>query len=154
MYLVFAKTDESRESSILKFVRKSNNSREACQFITDALPSSIAGVMQPGEIELIRQRIALSPEPKPVKGDRIKDFKTAAGIFLIVLLSTFPVAIPFLFHSNLQIALRISNAIGILMMFFCGWGLGKYAGRNSLLTGITISLFGIILVTIAIALGG
>lgn len=154
MYLVFAKTDEARGSSILRFVRKSNNSKEACQFITDALPSSVADVMQPAEIELIRQRIALAPEPKMEKGEKFKDLKTAAGIFLIVLLSTFPVAMPFLFHSDLQIALRISNAIGILIMFFCGWGLGKYAGRNSLLTGITMSVFGIILVMIAIALGG
>ena len=34
------------------------------------------------------------------------------------------------FNDDLQTALRISNAIAILMMFFCGWNLGKYAGRN------------------------
>jgi hypothetical protein len=38
-------------------------------------------------------------------------------------------------------------------MFFCGWNLGKYAGRKSFFTGITMSILGISLVLITIALG-
>ena len=55
---------------------------------------------------------------------------------------------------GVTIAGEYGNAIAILIMFLCGWGLGKYAGRNSFLTGITMSLFGIVLVLIAIVLGG
>jgi len=40
------------------------------------------------------------------------------------------------------------------MMFFCGWGLGKYAGRNRYLMGVTMSILGIVLVLVTIALGG
>ena len=40
------------------------------------------------------------------------------------------------------------------MMFFCGWGLGKYAGRNRYLMGVIMSILGIVLVLLTIALGG
>jgi len=154
MFLLMAKTDYERHFTILNFVRNSNDSEEARRFITDSLPPDIANVLQPEEVETIRQRILQSPGSGNTLGKKIKDFKAAAEIFLIVLLSTFPVAVPFIFIADLHTALRISNIVAILMMFFCGWALGKYAGRNSFLTGIIISLLGIVLVLITIALGG
>jgi len=54
----------------------------------------------------------------------------------------------------MQVALRVSNIIAILMMFFCGMGLGKYAGRNRFVLGTLTSLIGIVLVAITIFLGG
>jgi len=154
MYLVMTKTDEERGNTILKFVRQSKDDAKARQFIADALPPVVANALQPEEAEKIRQRISELPQSTENKTQKAGDFKVAAGIFFIVLLSTFPVAVPFIFINNLEIALRTSNAVAILMMFFCGWGLGKYAGRNSLYTGIIMSLLGIALVLITLALGG
>jgi len=154
MYLVMAKTDVERGFTILNFVRKSKNNDKARQFIADALPSVIANAMQPDEVENIRQRISQLPESTDTRVQKIGDYKIAVEIFLLVFLSTFLVAVPFTFINDLEIALRTSNAIAILMMFFCGWGLGKYAGRNSFFTGIVMSLLGIVLVLITIALGG
>jgi len=154
MFLLMAKTDHERRFTILNFIRRSKNTGESRQFIADALPPDVAKVLQPEEVEMIRQRILQSPDEKDAKEKKNKDFKTAAEIFLIVLLSTFPVAVPFIFIADLHIALRISNIIAILMMFFCGWALGKYAGHKSFFTGIIMSLLGVILVLITIALGG
>jgi hypothetical protein len=154
MYLVMTKTDAERGYSIMNYVRKSANTANSRQFIADALPPVIADVLSEDEIEKIRVRLSGLPEPKSNRSQKLKDYKTAAGIFLLVLLSTFPVAIPFLFMTDLQLALRISNGIAIVMMFLCGWGLGKYAGRNSFITGIIMSFFGVALVLLAIVLGG
>jgi len=154
MYLLMTKTDAERGYTIMDFVRRTKNTSEASQFITDALPPVIAGVLQPDEVEKIRQRISQLPEPAATTGQKLKDYRTAGGIFLLVFLSTFPVAVPFIFNGDLNKALRISNITAILMMFFCGWALGKYAGRNQFLTGIMMSLFGAVLVLITIALGG
>ena len=153
MYLLMAKTNTARGFSILNFVQ-SNNSGEARQFITDSLPPVIADVLHSNEVEMIRERLSQLPAPTRSRSQKMNDYKTAIGVFVLVLLSTLPVVLPFIFISDLQTALRISNMIAILAMFFCGWGLGKYAGRNRLLTGIAMSLFGIVLVLIAIALGG
>ena len=154
MYIMMVSTDKGRGFTILNFVRRSKNTSKANQFITDALPPAIASVLQPEEVENIRQRIIQLPEPKITWKQKFKDYKIAVGIFLLVFLSTFPVAAPFLFIDDLQTALRTSNIIAILIMFFGGWSLGKYAGRKSFFTGLTMSILGILLVLITIALGG
>lgn len=154
MYLLMAKTDVERGHTILNFIRKTPNDDEARQLISDALPGDMASVMQPAEIEVIRQRLMQLPESKVTTVKRINDYKGAVEIFLLVFVSTFLMAIPFLCIDDLNMALRVSNMIAILMMFICGWVLGKYAGRNSLFSGVIISVVGILLVIITIALGG
>ena len=154
LYVLMSKTVQERGFTILNFVRRSNNTSKAHQFIADALPPVIANVLQPDEVEKIRQRILQLPESTVTRKQRFRDYKIAIGIFFLVLLSTFPVAAPFIFIDDLQTALRISNVVAILMMFFCGWGLGKYAGRNRIFMGIIMSILGIVLVLVTIALGG
>ena len=154
LFILMSRTVEKRGLTILHFVRKSKDNDKAQQFIADALPPVIANVLKPEEMENIRQRILQIPEPKISRKQRWKDYRIAVGIFFLVLLSTLPVAAPFIFIEDLQTALRISNVIAILMMFFCGWGLGKYAGRNRFLMGVMMSIIGIVLVLVTIALGG
>jgi len=154
LYVLMSKTIEKRGFTILNFVRRSKDTGKSIQFIADALPPVVANVLQPDEMEKIRQRILLLPESTVTRKQRFRDYKIAVGIFFLVLLSTFPVAVPFIFIDDLQTALRISNIVAILMMFFCGWGLGKYAGRNRFLMGVIMSILGIVLVLVTIALGG
>ena len=78
----------------------------------------------------------------------------AAGVFLLVFLSTFPVVIPFFVVREVAFALRASNAIAIVMMFATGWSLGRYAGRSGWRTGLGMVALGIALVGITMALGG
>ena len=154
LFILLAKTSEGRGYTILNFVRRSQEKDKAIEFIADSMPPVIADVLQPAEMEMIRQRILQLPESTVKKKRTFKNFKIAVGIFFLVFLSTFPVAAPFIFIDDVQTALRISNAIAILLLFFCGWGLAKYAGRNRLFVGIIMSLLGIALVLITIALGG
>jgi VIT1/CCC1 family predicted Fe2+/Mn2+ transporter len=86
---------------------------------------------------------------------RRDDLRGASGIFLLVFLSTFPVALPFLLIGNVSTALRTSNAIAVILLFVVGTGLGRYMGWHSpWVVGLGVGLFGAILVAIAIALGG
>ena len=154
MYLLTTLTDKQRQNTILNYVRKTKDTEKARQFITDSIPPVIMSVLQPDETEKIRKRLLNVPEPPKIKRLSSKEYLVAFEILLIVFLSTFPVAIPFIFINDLNIALRTSNSIAILMMFSCGWILGKYAGRNSFFTGIIMSLIGAVFVLITIALGG
>ena len=154
LYILMTKTVQERGFTILNFVRRSKDTGKSIRFIVDALPPVVANVLQPDEMEKIRQRILQLPESKVTRKQKFRDYKIAVGIFFLVLLSTFPVAFPFIFIDDVQTALRISNVVAILMMFFCGWGLGKYAGRNRYLMGVIMSILGIVLVLVTIALGG
>jgi len=76
------------------------------------------------------------------------------GVFLLVFLSTFPVVIPFLFMKNTWLALRVSNAIAMVILFGTGWAFGRITGRLPWVMGISMVLLGAILVGLTMALGG
>lgn len=83
------------------------------------------------------------------------DLRGAVQIFLLVFLSRFPVALPFLFMTDVGFAVRTSNAIAVILLFIVGTGLGKHMmWRPYWVTGLSVALFGAVLVAITIALGG
>ena len=55
---------------------------------------------------------------------------------------------------NALLALRISNAIAIGMLFVAGYAFGRITGRRPWAAGIIMVLLGSILVGLTIALGG
>ena len=102
----------------------------------------------------MRERLIRLPEPSALVSLNRADFVGAAGVFLLVFLSTFPVVIPFFVVRDVALALRASNAVAIVMLFVTGWSLGRYAGRPGWRTGLGMVAVGIVLVGITMALGG
>jgi VIT1/CCC1 family predicted Fe2+/Mn2+ transporter len=63
--------------------------------------------------------------------------------------------LPFLFTSDLKFAMRVSAAIAMAMMFYCGLVWGRYAGlRRPWQAGLALVLLGVAVEAIIIALGG
>jgi hypothetical protein len=153
-FILMGLTAKRRGLTILRFIRLNREHGRARDFIAGEIPPVIASVLSHEELENIRNRIANKNNlPKKVAINK-KDLKAGGQIFLLVFLSTLPVIIPFLFMSNARTALRISNLIAIIIMYICGWMLGRYASRNPWTAGFIISLIGIGLVLLAIYLGG
>ena len=53
-----------------------------------------------------------------------------------------------------SVALRVSNAVAIAMLFGCGWALGRYAGSRPWRVGLGMAVLGLALVAVTVALGG
>ena len=104
--------------------------------------------------EHIRQQLSSLPEPPTHPRLTKHDWIGAAGVFLLVVLSTFPVVLPFLFMGNAMRAQRLSNAIAIGMLFLTGYAFGRCTGYHPRTMGITMVLLGGVLVGITILLGG
>lgn len=85
---------------------------------------------------------------------RLDDLKGAAGVALLVFLSTLPVVVPFVLIDQAPLALRVSNVVAIAMLFACGFRLAGYAGGRRWLGGTAVAMLGVVLVPITIALGG
>ena len=75
-------------------------------------------------------------------------------MFLWVFLTTFPVAIPFIFMDDIGRAMRVSNAIAIVLLFVTGYAFGRVAEYRPWLTGVAMVVLGAVLVSLTIALGG
>ena len=102
----------------------------------------------------MRRRLKQLPEPPERARLSKDDWLGSLGVFLLVFLSTFPVVIPFIFMQHVGPALRVSNAIAIVMLFLTGYAFGRMTGRHPWLVGISMVVLGSILVGMTMALGG
>ncbi|HEV2840389.1 MAG TPA: VIT1/CCC1 transporter family protein [Chthoniobacterales bacterium] len=154
LYLMGCLAEKGRGLLTFRAVRQATDPSEAHRLIADALPQVIASVLKPAELEAVHERLKQLPEP-PEKAQLHKDdWLGAVGVFLLVFLCTFPVVIPFIFMREAGPALRVSNAIAIVMLFLTGYAFGRMSGRHPWLFGISMVFLGLILVGMTMALGG
>jgi hypothetical protein len=154
LYLMSCLAEETRGLLIYRAVRKTGDPAEAQRLIADALPPLVASVLEPAELEAMRQRLQQLPTPPERAGLGGDAWRGAVGVFLLVFLSTFPVTIPFMLMSNAGPALRVSNAIAIVLLFVAGYAFGRMTGRHPWMMGISMVVIGAVLVAMTIALGG
>jgi len=83
-----------------------------------------------------------------------EDLRGAALVFVLVLSTSIPAAIPFLFIADDYLALRLSNAILVALLFFVGFRWGQQVGSRPWIAGSLIMSIGLALVLVAIPLGG
>jgi VIT1/CCC1 family predicted Fe2+/Mn2+ transporter len=153
MYLVRTLTERGRLITLTRSIRAAD-AEAGRRLLQGALSTPVANLVTPTEIEAMRGRIlALAEVPARPRLQR-EDFLAAIGVFLIVVISTFPVALPFVFIQDAGTALFVSRAIGLTMMFLGGLALGRYAGYGSWKTGFSMVGLGTVVMVIVVALGG
>jgi hypothetical protein len=153
-YLMGCLAETSRKILIWDAVRNTADPELGRRALAGALPPVFAAAMQPEELEKARLRMVALPEREDRTLLRRHDWMAALGVLLVVFLSTFPVVIPFIVMNDARLALRISNAIAITMLFLAGWSFARYVGRNPVRTGFAWVVLGAVLVVITIVLGG
>jgi len=153
VFLMARFNQRGRAAMQLRAVRMAADVADAHRTIADALPPVLASVLPPDQLELMRQRLLQLPPPERPRLTR-RDGLGAIGICLLSFLSTFPIVIPFILLDDARLALRVSNAVAIAMLFVCGYAFGRYAGFRPWATGLSMVAVGVALIGVAIALGG
>ena len=154
MYLVATMTERGRNLTLLRMVRSASDPQSAHARIAEALPGRLGEGIGTDGLEDMRRRLLALPEPPARARLGRDDFVGAFGVFLLVVLSTFPVVVPFIFISKLALAMRVSNGVALVMLFIGGYQLGRYAGGVAWRTGLAMASVGAVLVSIIMALGG
>ena len=155
VFYCMARFSEQGEGILaLRALRKTSDPGEAQDIIRDALPPLLARALTSAEFEMIHHRLNQLPEPPQRPQFTKGDWLAALGVFLLVFLSTFPVAIPFLLIGDAKFALRTSNGIALLLLFLLGYLFGGYTGRSRWLAAFAMVVLGTALVGVTIALGG
>jgi VIT1/CCC1 family predicted Fe2+/Mn2+ transporter len=154
LYLMGCLAETSRGILTLRAVRQAADPGAAGRLIATALPRPVAAVLEPAEIESIRARLERLPEPPAHARLGKTEMLGAVAVFLLVFLSTIPVVIPFTFMTDVRVALRVSNAIAIAMLFVTGLVFGRITGRRPWAMGLAMVVLGAVLVSMTMALGG
>ena len=155
MYILRTLVTRARSATLFAAVRDGAHPEHAQRAIANEI-GPLAGGLDTATLERVRRWLLERPahaSPKPsVTGH---DLKAAFGIFLLVFASTFPVVLPFFFTADVKFAMRVSAAIAMVMMFYCGVVWGRYAGMHRpWLSGLALVVLGMIVELIIIALGG
>jgi hypothetical protein len=154
MYLVRTITERGRKLTLAQAVRSAPDAQTGRRLVASSLSEVAAGLVSETEIEAVRARIVALPSLPDRPQLHRDDALAALGIFLIVVLATFPVVIPFIVFSDVGTAMFASRALALAMLFLGGLALGRYAGYGSLRTGFVMTGLGVALVVAIIALGG
>lgn len=154
MYLIGVLGRKNRNKIIFNSIQNSSETDKARKYISDALPPMVASAMGSEGLEQIRSQLINLELTTPDVRLTAHDIKKAIALFFLIFISTFPVVIPFVFIHDTKLALRVSNGIAIVMMFLCGWSVAKYVGFSKWIMSVAMTLIGIFLVGVTIALGG
>ena len=153
-YLISCLTEQGRNASMLRAVQCAPTPAHAQRIIADVLPPLVIEAFQAADFERVHQHLKQLPESAERARLSTENWRGAAGVFLLVFLSTLPVIVPFIFMHDARLALRISNGIAITMLFATGSMLAGYAGMRRVPTGLSMVAIGALLVGLTIALGG
>ena len=154
LYLMACLGEQGHNLSVYRAVRNSGDLRTGRRLVADALPPVVASVLEPADLDRMRERIMGLPAPPARARLRAEDWRGAVAVFLLVFLSTLPVVVPFLLVADATRALRISNVIAVAMLCAAGVAYGRHAGQSPWLVGVSMVLLGAGLVAMTIALGG
>ena len=153
MYLVSILTERTRSRSLLARLR-SADADTGRRLLAGVLPAGVVAAAGDDGMELLRRRLAGVPDSALPPRLGSEDFKGALGVFLIVVIATFPLVVPFMLVGELALAMRLSNAVALVMLFLGGWTLARYSGGNPWRAGLALAAIGAVLTAAIMALGG
>jgi VIT1/CCC1 family predicted Fe2+/Mn2+ transporter len=153
MYLVRTITERGRSLSLVHAVRAAEP--QAGRVLIQQSLSRAASVLAADvDLEAIRRRIVALEDLPSRPRLQGRDLLAALAVFVMVVVSTFPVALPFLLISDVATAMSVSRSVALALLFLGGYALGRYAGYGGWRAGCLMMAIGAALVLAVMALGG
>ena len=156
MYIVNELFTRGKRRRVAEAVRSAPDERAAAAVVENELGDLLQDVGDDAEHQALYARVAAKVRTADIKPNRLTkaDFMGAFTSFWLVVIASLPAAIPFLVWDDARFALRVSNAILLVFLFFCGFNWARYTLGNPWIVGLVFLASGFGLVAMAIALGG
>ena len=154
MYVVHTVTERSRIRRLLARLRGGTDAAAGRALVADELPRALAAAAGTEGLEILRRGLAQAPALPTRSRLGLDLIKGALGVFVLVVLATFPVVVPFMLLDQTTLAVRVSNLVALGMLFVAGGVLARYSGGNVWVSGAAMALTGAVLMAAIMALGG
>jgi hypothetical protein len=137
-------------------VTQSTSAGDARSLVANELDELLSRVTEEGQRQALYDSIVQRMRSAPLPAGRLRKEDLQGGLTsgVLVFACTFPAALPFAFIDDPSTALRVSNALLLLMLFLVGYRSAKETMARPLLLGSVFLLVGVALVAATIALGG
>lgn len=154
MYILGALVMRERKRGLASAIRDLP-AAYARRMLLENLPEGAERLLNAADLDRLVKSLGAQTLPPRTFIPTREDLRGAIAIFLLVFLSTLPVAMPFLLIGDVGLALRVSNAIAVGLLFVVGARLGRYMDwPRPWVIGLAVACFGALLVAVTIALGG
>jgi hypothetical protein len=154
MHLVATKTQKRRNHVLLQRLREGHDDAAGRALIADEMPGPLAASIGDDGLEQLRARLAAKPPGMTRPRITGRDVGDAIIVFFLVVLSTFPLVVPFMLTDDTARALLWSRLVAVGMLFIAGATLARYSGGNPWLNGLVMAAIGALLMAAIMALGG
>jgi len=154
MFVITRAVERARTQALGNAIRGESDQALARLYVREALSETINHLTNDQDLDLLVEKVRAHPAPRGVEWVTREDLIGALGVLLLVFLSTFPAVLPFIFVSEVHLAMRLSNGIAILLMFALGVSLARFSNQKFYTLGLAMVGIGIALVLITILLGG
>jgi len=156
MYVLTAHFERGRLARLGREVLAASSDAEALQRIASELDDRLETVTtaeQGAQIHRWALENLRRQDHKPPRLCR-QDVLGGIAIAVLIVLATLPVVVPYLVIPDAEFAVRISNLIALTELFLLGMWWGRMVGHSPLRVASGLTLIGLVLVLVAIVLGG
>lgn len=156
LYMLSELFHRGRIRRLAHAVRATHDDGAAVTVVAGELDGLLGDIAQPVEREALYLRVVTSLRSSPLAAASIRkdDVLGACTSFWLVVLTSLPAAIPFLLIDDARLALRVSNAVLLTLLFITGHWWARYTLGKPWVVGVCFLLGGLALVVFAIPLGG
>ena len=156
MYIMNCITVRSGKVRLVEAVQQSSDEQTALTLIQNEIEPELQELLDSEDAEALSRSVLehISHAQITKKTLSKDDLWSAFACFWLVFVSCLPAAVPFFIFSRPHFALRFSNFLLIALLFLVGQKWAQYAGSNRLATGLAMVVMGLVLVGVAILLGG
>jgi len=147
----------SRRLHLFRQIRSARDEGTALAVIRNEFPTEgTALAVDSADAEaLYRSLLTLAIRSEPLRISLTRsDLRAAVAVFFLVSATAIPAVIPFFLIDDADRALRVSNLLLIGLLFFTGYAWARFSGGRPLYAGVTMTCLGLVMVGIAVALGG
>ena len=157
MYVLLSIFERGERHRLLRDIQGAQTDQDALAAIADDMDYFLEPITDENERQALYKNILIhlrAGKPRNI-GLRREDYFSALAHVLVAIVAVIPSVIPlFVFHTNYDLAIRVSILVSFIVLFFAGYRWGTYTGANPWKTGLLLMFVAAVLVLIAIPLGG
>jgi hypothetical protein len=155
-YLVGTRFGRNRATRLVRRLRRARSDEEAFAIVDAEIDLDETVLTEPKDRERLKR--LLVQVLRRAEGGRAPNTRrelVAAGVVCaLVTAAALPGVLPLLVIADGHTALVIANALQLALLFGVGYAWAGFAGAPALRTGAAVTLLGLSLVAVAVALGG
>lgn len=157
MYALIEVFQRSERHRLLQQVKDAATEEDGVAVIADEFDYILEPITGEAERQVLYRSMLgylRHSRPRPV-GFQREDLAGALGCVLVAVLAVLPsLAALALLRDNPAVAIRASNVVSFIVLFIAGYQWGQHTGANPWRTGLLLFIVGLLMVAIAIPLGG